>query len=899
MNDAPKEKLDEQTAAWCNRAERFIDAPPNDPFACLAIVREGIFLRRTWDRTDPDAAARRRLLGLLAAAENVCHRRLAETVDGDAAPDPQRVEHVTRRLAEDDAYLARLLGDHTIAPETVAFAVECFRDDVHWLGTLVALLDGRRGIDFTGRVLLEQESLQRQMTTWQEDSAASVSEALRQSARRLRSTALGRQAEALLGRDRPGNLTDWYVAWQAASRLMMRPKGAFAEELQQRVEQYRAEAVEHWQQLVAELPREQQQKALRRAADDLADAAGESLTFMEDLPPNEAIRALEIISEDAATCMTTVKTHAGPQQKRLQRRLRRRRKALAGELQERRLNWRMEGLFGRRAVAALERLILVLLILFVAMLVVETPLVQYERNHWPGSNRVEAFMAWADLAICMIFLGEFALKMNLARPRQLFLRRNWVTMLVPSIPFGFIMYMVLSKDGLASVEAAETIVLLRLFRLPRMIRFLRFARPLIRVARLAAFVMQTSDRLVRRVAPLLNRNLVLFDRAAVELQQPAYRTVLASLRERFFYRASEAVAELPPTARSRLVRARIDDLTAMLSAPQVGMVTPTVRSETSTTREIPLEGVIARLLAATPAGISDRIGRALAQSVARWCRAFDVFAVRRLPLIRDLVSAGRRSSPYGATAQVANRFGSVLNHWLDRLYWIADLYGTLTAPQLVDSIGDWMVRSTARPARRLLLIGSLFLLVTTVADLLPFPEQVNAVSRGLKQMIGAPLIVLGLLCLIPLLLGLWFRQIAGEATDFCNQVAEAQYITATKRLKRRFAQQHREILHRRVIEPEEAIGESNAVGTGVAGAKRSGAPDPTRQAVALLFEDYLDGAPFHCSDTKTTTQLLGNLALVSLREMRLGCDRRQRKLLRRLDLAATRSWLRGPYLWFH
>ncbi|NQU25778.1 MAG: hypothetical protein HQ567_31195, partial [Candidatus Nealsonbacteria bacterium] len=66
-----------------------------------------------------------------------------------------------------------------------------------------------------------------------------------------------------------------------------------------------------------------------------------------------------------------------------------------------------------------------------------------------------------------------------------------------------------------------------------------------------------------------------------------------------------------------------------------------------------------------------------------------------------------------------------------------------------------------------------------------------------------------------------------------------------------------------------------------------------------LWEDYLDGAPFHHSDTKTTTQLLGNLVLVSLRETRLSYQRRRWKRLRRLDLANTRATLRGPYLWFH
>ncbi|HYW78379.1 MAG TPA: ion transporter, partial [Thermoguttaceae bacterium] len=565
-------------------------------------------------------------------------------------------------------------------------------------------------------------------------------------------------------------------------------------------------------------------------------------------------------------------------------------KTVAAELQERRLGWRMERAFGHRAVSALERLIFAMLVLFMVMLALEGPLVTYERQNWPGSHTIEAGCAWLDLGICFVFLAEFSLKWLLAEPRGLYFKRHWITGLVPAIPIGFIFYAI-HPDRVAEVEAGELFVLLRALRylrLPQMARWLRFAQPLVRAGRLIAFVLQTSDRLVRRAAPLLNRNLILFDRAAIKIRQPAYRTELASLRERFQYRATEVIKRLPRSDRQQLVRARIDDLTAVLSGPKLGTVAPSARAEVSATREIPVESVIAWLLAATPAGISDRIGRSLARSVARWARAFDVVGIRRLPIVRDLVSAGRRSSPYGTTAEVANHIGAVLQYLVDRVYWFADLYGTLTAPQLVDSIGEWMVKRSARPARRLLILGLTFLLVTSLAGLLPLPG-LQAMTDWTRRLIGAPLVLLGLFCLIPLLIGTWFRQIAGEATDFCSLVAEAQFITTTKRLKRRHAEQHRAVLQERVIEPESQLCDGN------------GGPlqHATEAAVEQLFEDYLDGAPFHRSDTKTTTQLLGNLTLVSLRETRLGYGRRRQKQLRRLDLANTRSWIRGPYLWFH
>ncbi len=936
MDDSTASRLNDEIDAWCVRAEEAVDNAPDDVAECLALVREGILLRRRWDRTDRSAAPRRRLLGLLAAVQAGCHQKLAAAVAQrkNGPPSPDRVERMLRRLAEDDRYLAELLDDRTLPAETVAFAVECFRDDVHWLGTLVALLDGAQGIDFAGRVLLEQESLQRTLDAQDAQDATAVPDSLRHSARRLRATALARRAQSLLQQPRPTDLDGWYRAWQAAGRLSMRPKGTTDEEIERAVETFRSEAIERWKAYLDELPDDRRQETLRRTADELADTAAESLTFVEDLPLPEAVRTLEVLAEDAAICRKAVSQYAAGLPRKFRRALRRRQKAVAAELQERRLGWRLEGLFGRTAVARLERFILLLLILFVVMLAVETPLVRYQRAHWPNSNLVLATCAWLDLGICLVFLTEFTLKWSLARPRGLYFRRNWITGLVPAIPVGFIIFITTHLDRVDVEVAGEAFVLLRglrYLRLPQMARWLRIARPVLRVGRLIAFSAQASDRLVRRLAPLLNRNLVLFEQAAIKIDQPPYRIELAALRERFAFRAGEVFAELPPGARQELIRARIEDLTAMLSGPHAALVAPSGSAETSATREIPLEQIVAWLLAATPAGVSDRLGRSLAMSVARWCRAFDVFGVRRLPLIRSLVAAGRRSSPYGTTAEVANHLGSLMKHLLDRVYWVADLYGTVTAPQLVDSIGDWMVRRTARPARRLLIFGFALLTVSYLASLLPM-APLRDLTHTLDRLVGTPLVVLGLLCLVPLLVGLWFRQIAGEASNFFGRVAEAQFIAATKKLKARFAEEHRAMLERRVIEPEGALdGHCDGAYTSVdeagveaaeeAELEEQGPLTPAlsqrergevaltlareerettaRRVVELLFDDYLDGAPFHRSDTKTTTQLLGNLTLVSLCQERLCYGRRLRKRLRRLDLATGRTSLRGPYLWFH
>ena len=242
MQETTPSQLHDETSAWCARAQRLTKREPPEAPACLELVREGIILRRRWDLLDRDSPPRRRLLTLLAAAQTVCHRQLAETLTGQIEPQPRRVEQVIRRLAEDDRYLADLLDDHTLPPlpskghedappyGRVAFAVECFRDDLHWLGTLVALLDGNRGVDFTGRVLLEQESLQRTFQSWEADTASAdsteaseeASDELCQSARQLRATALVRRAESLLGQPEP---QDWVATTTAQASTVLSENG--------------------------------------------------------------------------------------------------------------------------------------------------------------------------------------------------------------------------------------------------------------------------------------------------------------------------------------------------------------------------------------------------------------------------------------------------------------------------------------------------------------------------------------------------------------------------------------------------------------------------------------------------------------------------------------------------
>ncbi len=917
MATVAETQLADQTAAWCRRAEGLGAAPP-DWCACLDLVREGILLRRQWDRTDPEAAVRRELLAWLAAAQSVCHEQIAAGFREGEVCDPRLADRVLTRLAQDDAYLAELLEEGTHAPEAVAFAIECFRDDLHWLATQAAILDGHLGVDFLGRILLEQEALRREIDAWADRPDTVVPDEIRQAAARLRVTALTRRIEAIRSQHEVGTWEQWRRTWRSSSHLLMqagmpaptevRParagQGERGEQLDPQayrsLQEHRARAMQGWSETIAGVKADDRCEALRAAAEELGDAGGETLTFLEDLPLDQAARNLEILSEDLAWCMSQMLRHWDRRLRPAWRSLRGLRRRVEGELQERRLGARLEGIFGHRAVMWWERLILVLLLLFVVMLGVEIAVVEELPADSLEVQDTIVVLAWADLGICMVFLTDFLMRLALARRRWFYFWRNWITGLLPSIPFGFISLYAVHATAMA--EAGEGFVLLRALRylrLPRMARWLRIARPAVRMMRLIAFLIRASDRLMRQLAPLTNRNLVLFERAAIRADEPPYRTAMAAVRERFAYRAAEVTGALDHASRIQLVKTRMDDLAAMLSAPISGLVAPPADEESATAREIPLDAVVARLLSATPATISDRVGRRLARSVAQWCRVFDIFAVRGLPVIRDVVAAGRLASPYEATARVANRIGVLLKGVLDRMYWLADLYGTVTAPQLVDSIGEYMVKGSARPAKRLIMFGAAFLAIWYLSTLLPF-EALEFLTRKLRKVIGTPLIILGALCLIPLFLGMWFRQIAGEATDFFTRVAEAQFLSATKRLKTRRARRQHAVLSRRVLEPEIALDgrPRGQVSSSPAPAWPSGETEEIHRAVEMLWQDYLDGAPFHSSDTKTTTQLLGNLTLASLCQTRLRLSRARKRQLERLDLANSRFSLRGPYLWF-
>ena len=956
--------------AWCNGTRRFsdaaavsletVDALGRDATRDLLISRldaigEGIRLRRRLDGLVPDPeteSGRHQVVCKLAELQHLAGEDLANLKPGNV-----RYREVATR-AKEWLVEARVAARNVstvlqLEPLHEAMALEALRADLEWLNIVVARLDREAPQSPAVWLDVELERLRGLLCSTESRHSDPRDAPIRSRCERMKAGLLERRVRRELARPISGEGPELPWAHRfTLSRLQAQVAaleldsdadsvpdggpGAWLEGLADRRAEL-ANTADDRMNALAPAARHEACAAIFRVA---FDEISEMTAFLEQMPPLRAVRRMELAQEDldrlAQSCrqwsdVLKIEAEATPVSlgeegegepsgpadlaeereaasalRRHTRRVERLARRVRREWQEKLLALRMEALLGRRSLVILENTVLCLIPVLMGLILGEF-LIERSGKLTAAEHR---FFAWADLAVCSVFLFEFGLKLCLAPERFAYFFHHLVIDLIPSLPFGFVAHEIhLAELGTSAVNHTGPLeVLADLGRMAQILRFSRLLLPIARLMRIGLILLRLSDRLVRRLVGLLNRNIILFEPSAGLKPESSERHRLLAIRSELEHARSAAESQLDRDQRRELAARILSDFDCRierLPAPVVEEISPDDEQ-----REIPVEAVVERLIQMTPEQLIDRMGPSFVVSIDRYLRLLNMPLVRRLPMVRRLASV-RERSPAEAVALAANYLGHLIQSGLDGIYFLADLQGTLSPPVFLDRLGTTIVNATRTPAKRLLNLGSIFLVMFLVVNVVPILKPFRRIIDRLQALLGWPVIILGVICFGFWALGAWFRKIANQSADFCERVVEAQFAAHTKSLKSRRRDQDAQFLAERVIDPElllrssdDRIIISDDSGTNDGAARPTWMLFENRELaflrnVRLLYQDYLDGSPLHRSDTKASIQLLGNLALTNLRRSHLRHLLREGRMLDRLDMSRSGGLLGGPYLWFN
>lgn len=519
-------------------------------------------------------------------------------------------------------------------------------------------------------------------------------------------------------------------------------------------------------------------------------------------------------------------------------------------------------------------------------------------------NTSHFFMIYIDTFICFIFLLEFFTKMFLSSHKFLYFRKHFFFDFLPSIPFG-----------LFHLAEARFV---RLGRLARIFRFIRIARPFIRMARLFFLMVRILDRLVKKYGSLLNRNVIFFqkDLGTLEKEKTTLQE-LYDLQNRTFRKIQAGLNSVPEEEQLDILDQRLIRLNLLLKRAQLGSgvyKSPLDEGKQQTnSRDIPVDVLVQELVLLDDTRIQDVLDPEVITTLGRYLRYFNIPLFRHLPLIRDIVHDHQKHSDAQIIARTGRVVGYLFERVLSMVYFVADFRGVVTPQQLLDRVGRTIVNATKKPAVRLLLLGFCFLAIQALVQYLEI-EILQQITEAVGKNLGTPVIILGSICVVPLVFGVWFTSIAGQATFFYQQVSEAQFINLLKETKLHHYLRDIHSIYKRVFasqypESEESqrvayFVESLQSHLALPSEKKAETLDspekwPEAKMVFLLYADYLDGAILHRSDTKTSEQLLGNLTLDSIKRHRLRYSRKDLKKMDKLDLGGSVKSFFGPQLCFN
>jgi hypothetical protein len=576
--------------------------------------------------------------------------------------------------------------------------------------------------------------------------------------------------------------------------------------------------------------------------------------------------------------------------------------------------WRIEGLLGPRWMGIYENLIGALVVGFLLLVIIEWRLPE-------DSPRLTAVYA-IDLVFCLFFQVDFLLRWASARWSGRYFLRHFFLESLPALPYGLLFHFLGRTGQWGPLEEVRAVVAVRLLGLRSVFLVL------VRISRVLFFLVRGIDRVVERFRGLLDRDVVIFDRPpAAERTDPARRSLLAleDLRRRL---VRNTCSDLPWEARASLLAGHLGALDA--ESKVVPPEAPRPRSAAAAAGEIHLGRLIDRLLDCDEGSAVALLGPEGVRRTARWLRFLDIPLLRHFPVVRRLVPAARIPHPPEAIAAAANASGQLLQRLLGAVRFWGDLSGITTGPQVLDRIATAMIEASRRPAVRLLLFGGAFVLLKGLVELLG-ARFLDWPTEKLSRVLGLPLIILGSLCLVFLLLGRWFKAIAGEALDVYLRTADAHFYSLLKTWKAGRRSDDLRALYRAVFLPERRVRPgscaaeeewvrsieatldhpspiSSGEGPPPSGLPRAAPPQAPPgsggdcreelEMAALLYRDYLDGPILQRADDKTSVQLLGNLTIGEVRSRTLGLERRDLRRLERLDLEKERLLGPSPYFWF-
>ena len=617
----------------------------------------------------------------------------------------------------------------------------------------------------------------------------------------------------------------------------------------------------------------------------------------------ERIRLFLDIAKSARRKTESVATHGSEAQPGVRKSLdsleRARKRARAAE-REATARLRLEERFGSRRLARFEGWLLVLLFAFVVLVVVEWKL--------PESSPWLPLVHAADIALCVVFQIDFFLRWASSGWSVVYFLRHFFVESLPALPYGFLLSHVESIPSIAGLEELRALIILRALSLQNALLLI------LRGARILVFFVRGTDRAVEKLRGFLDCNIVIFDSNPLgDVREPALERRLLSLegRRRKVARglfevlhADDRPAILARHGASLEVEARLH--------ADVGL--PYLRGARDQATDVHIERVIHGLLDCDASKALSALGHEGVRRVARWLRFLDVPVIRHGPVVRRIVPAARNPSAPEAVAEAAHSSGQMLQGLLGVLRFWGDLAGITTGPQILDRLGTAVVAATSRPAVRLLLFSIVILSFKGFAFFVP---ALGHAATSLWRGMGAPVLVLGTVCLVLMFAGRWVKRVAGEALDLYLRTADAHFYPLLKTWKRGRRDQDLGTLLRAVFLPEAKLRSGSAaqlekwretlLGALKSGftARETGADDPwsarlrdDASLVALLYRDFLDGPLLHRADDKTSVQLLGNLSVQDVRFQVLGMTRKQIRALERLDLEKYRLLGLGPYFWF-